>query len=167
MSNTVKKIKIVIIASICAIVASCSSGGSGSTEGLNITGRWLGQLNESANLVYDVIFDFSQVDTVGVPGNPQQSQVIFSFSVTGLSAANGGGQDICSGATLSGGTLTISAAANPATLFGDGFNAVVISNRIQGQAVIDDFDDVEFIDANGDTQTVECSFGGPINLRRG
>ena len=82
MSNTVKKIKIVIIASICAIVASCSSGGSGSTEGLNITGRWLGQLNESANLVYDVIFDFAQVDTVGVPGNPQQSQVIFSFSVT-------------------------------------------------------------------------------------
>ena len=168
MRNTVKTIKTLFIVSFCMVIAACSSGGSGSTEGLNISGRWLGTLQETRNVAYDVIFDFAQVDTVGVPGNNRTSQVTFSFSVT---RATDPGFDICNGATLSGGTLTISSEANPAILTGDGFNAVVIDNRIQGQAVIDDFDEIDVLvtdaDGNTTTQQVECAFGGPINLRRG
>jgi len=171
MRNTLNKLRLILITSICLIIAACSSGGSGSTEGLNISGRWVGTLTQSEGYVYDVVFDFAQVDTVGVPGNDRQSQVTFSFSVASLADSIGGGQDYCTGATLSGGTLTISSEANPATLFGDGFNAVVIDNRISGQTVIDDFDSITIVvgtdeDGNEITEEIECAFGGPIELRR-
>ena len=171
MSNIVKTIKSIFIAGSCAIVAACSSGGSGSTEGLNITGPWFGILNQTVGLAYDVQFDFAQFDTVGVPGNPQTTTVTFSISVLRLNDAFGEVDDPCTGATLSGGTLTLQAAANPATLVGDGFNAVVIDNTITGQAVFDDFDPIEVIvgfevDGTPITDEIECVFGGPLNLTR-
>ncbi len=168
MRNIVKMIKTTLIASFCLVIAACSSGGSGSTEGLNISGRWAGTLQENRGLAYDVIFDFAQTDTVGVPGNSRSSNVTFSISVIRASDPSA---DLCTGATLSGGTLTINSEANPAILTGDGFNAVVIDNTISGQAVFEEFEPIPVVTANpitGELQETdfECAFGGPINLRR-
>ena len=167
----VKRIKTLLIVSLSVVIAACSSGGSGSTEGVNITGPWIGILNQTTGLAYDVQVDFAQFDTVGVPGNPQSTAVTFSISILRLNDVFGEVDDVCTGATLAGEGLTLNAAANPATLVGDGFNAVVIDNMITGQIVVDDFDSVpvEVTDPDtGETTTVdvECAFGGPLNLTR-
>ena len=168
----VKRIKTLIIVSLSVVIAACSSGGSGSTEGVNITGPWIGILNQTTGLAYDVQVDFAQFDTVGVPGNPQSTAVTFSISVLRLNSVFGEVDDVCTGATLAGAGLTLNAAANPATLVGDGFNAVVIDNMITGQIVVDDFEAIEVIigfEEDGITpitEEVDCAFGGPLNLTR-
>ncbi len=166
MRNLVKTLKTLFIISFSMVVAACSSGGTGSTEGVNISGTFFGILQESTSFAYDVQFDFAQFDTVGIPGNPQSSTVTFSITVIRLNSAAGEVPDVCTGATLAGGTLTISAAANPATLVGDGFNAVVIDNTIVGQSVFDEFEPITVINADGEEDDVDCVFGGPINLSR-
>lgn len=160
MSNSFKKVKIAFIAGICAVIASCSSGGTGTIEGLNISGTFNGTVS-SGSVIYNVQVDFAQTSSVGLTGSAATSPVSFSISVTSISGGSVLLQS-CVGATVSGGTLTIDSSSEPATLIGDGFTAVVPNNdQVTGQAVFDDFED---IDVGG--VTVECDFGGPLIVNR-
>jgi len=151
MRNTLNKLRLILITSICLIismiVAACSSGGSGSTEGLNISGRWSGNLVDSRNLGVDddgdpsggrtswsIVFDFAQTDTVGVPGNARIADVIWAYTITGVADTEGDDDtaQTCIGATQSGDSGQINSEINPATFNADGITAVVIDNKIIG-----------------------------------
>ncbi len=148
--RTVKMIKTIFITSLLALVAACSSGGSGSTEGLNITGRWTGDLQLTTDVTVNIEISFAQLDTVGVPGNARSSTVTYSITFNESSDPTGTIQSCLR--TLAGETVQINSESNPATLTGDGFSAVVINNRISGQGVWE-----------GDNQ---CVVGGPFAVTR-
>lgn len=148
--RTVKMIKTIFITSLLAIVAACSSGGSGSTEGLNITGRWVGDLQLTTDVTVNIEISFAQLDTVGVPGNDRSSTVTYSITFNESSDPTGTIQSCLR--TLAGETVQINSESNPATLTGDGFSAVVINNRISGQGVWE-----------GDN---DCVVGGPFAVTR-
>jgi len=155
--HNITKLKTIIITSLCLIIASCSSGGSGSTEGLNISGRWSGNLVDSlyaGGTSFNIVFDFSQIDTVGVPGNARISDVIIAYTITGVADSNGDqsiGRDCVVGISLSGEEAQINSNINPATLNGDGLTAVVIDNKIEGNLTNSD---------------LGCGFGGPFTITR-
>ncbi|MGH1427933.1 MAG: hypothetical protein ACRBEE_08335 [Arenicella sp.] len=143
-------IKTTLIASFCLVIAACSSGGSGSTEGVNITGRWTGDLQLTTDVTVRIEISFAQLDTVGVPGNTRTSTVTYSVTFNESSDPTGTIQSCLR--TLAGETAQINAESNPATLTGDGLSAVVINNRISGQAVWEGDDD--------------CVVGGPFAVTR-
>ena len=150
MRNIVKMIKTTLIASFCLVIAACSSGGSGSTEGVNITGRWTGDLQLTTDVTVRIEINFAQLDTIGVPGNARSSAVTYSITFNESSDPTGVIRSCLR--TLAGETAQINSESNPATLTGDGLSAVVINNRISGQGVWEGDDD--------------CVVGGPFAVTR-
>ena len=89
-SNIVKMIKIIFISSLFSIVAACSSGSSGSDEGLDITRTFTGTIgiliqNDDLALEvrdFNVVATFAQEST-GTIG-AQTSEVDANISIVGF-----------------------------------------------------------------------------------
>ena len=147
MRNLVKTIKTLFIISFSAVVASCSSGGTGTIEGFSLTGDWQGVVFETTDVAFDVLMNIAQDETLGITGGPESTTI--TWSITFLSTSDPNVQP-CIG-TLAGETATLTFNASNPIIAGDGFSASASTNTINGQLVVE-----------GD----DTACGGPLNLVR-
>jgi len=128
---------------IVIVLSACTSGNSSSLTSLNLTGTWVGTLQDTPSLAFDVRviilqekeFSNSTTDTLPV-----------SYSVTFTKASDGTSTDCAE--TINNLSATLKLNSGSALLSSQEITAVATNSTISGQAVFN------------------TTCGGPINLRR-
>jgi len=128
---------------LIALVSACSSGNSTSLKSINLTGTWVGTIQDNPNLAYDVRILFLQENNL-FQSATEQAPVTYSITFTNPSDGVSTG---CPG-TINNLTATLTLNSEPAQLSSQEFTALATNSSISGQAVFGGL----------------C--GGPINLRR-